>query len=79
MKTTHANLLLLAFAIFIISLAFYLGPKLEKYLAPATLYECPCEASEVVNDVVRHTNKNGMPSVTTFIDIKDCLIVMPTK
>jgi hypothetical protein len=54
---------------------FMLGPTKP----PATLYECPCEASEVVNDVVRHTNKKGMSSVTTFIDVKDCLIVKSTK
>ena len=78
MKTTHANLLLLAFAIFIIFYFYYFESNYP-VKPPPTLYECPCEASEVVNDVVRHTNKNGMPSVTTFIDIKDCLIVMPTK
>jgi hypothetical protein len=40
-----------------------------------TLYECPCESEELIKDVVRHTNKDGMKSVTTFVDVKGCLIV----
>jgi hypothetical protein len=44
-------------------------------LAPPTLYECPCESKELIKDVVRHTNKDGMKSVTTFVDVKGCLIV----
>jgi hypothetical protein len=42
---------------------------------PPTLYECPCESEEIVKDVVRHTNKDGIKSVTTFVDVKGCLIV----
>jgi hypothetical protein len=44
-------------------------------LPPPTLYECPCESEELIKDVVRHTNKDGMKSVTTFVDVKGCLIV----
>jgi hypothetical protein len=65
----------IAFALFIIAYLIFGPPEFQ----PPTLYECPCEVSEVVKDVIRHTNKEGTSSVTTFVDIKDCLIVMPTK
>jgi len=38
-----------------------------------TTYECPCEVDQLVTDVVRHTNKDGMTTVTTYIEIKDCI------
>ena len=50
----------------------------ESFTSPEptpTLYECPCESEELIKDVVRHTNKDGMKSVTTFVDVKGCLIV----
>jgi len=40
---------------------------------PITTYECPCELSQLETDVVRHTNKDGIETITTYIDIKDCI------
>ena len=41
---------------------------------PSTTYECPCEVEQVVTDVIRHTNKDGMQTITTYIDVKDCIL-----
>jgi hypothetical protein len=53
----------------------YLAVKQPPRPPTPTLYECPCESKELIKDVVRHTNKDGMKSVTTFVDVKGCLIV----
>lgn len=51
---------------------FIIGPLL--FLPdPITTYECPCELSQLKTDVVRHTNKDGIETVTTYIEIKDCI------
>ena len=67
-------ILIFAFVLFLIFTAFYLDSR--RPIKPTlTLYECPCESEELIKDVVRHTNKDGMKSVTTFVDVKGCLIV----
>jgi hypothetical protein len=58
----------------IVMVTFYVTSKGVTQEKP-TLYECPCESEELIKDVVRHTNKDGMKSVTTFVDVKGCLIV----
>jgi hypothetical protein len=66
------------FIIIVLPLCVFLGCLLGwlATLEPTpTLYECPCESEELIKDVVRHTNKDGMKSVTTFVDVKGCLIV----
>jgi hypothetical protein len=67
-------LLPLAIALFVsVWMAILVTPLIVK--PEPTLYECPCESEELIKDVVRHTNKDGMKSVTTFVDVKGCLIV----
>jgi hypothetical protein len=74
MKDLHPSLLIFIPAIFLISMVGYLVSRQPPEPTP-TLYECPCESEELIKDVVRHTNKDGMKSVTTFVDVKGCLIV----
>jgi hypothetical protein len=74
MKDLHPSLLILIPAILLISMVGYLV-SIQPPTPTPTLYECPCESEELIKDVVRHTNKDGMKSVTTFVDVKGCLIV----
>lgn len=43
---------------------------------PPTTYECPCEVEQIVTDVISHTNKDDMTTVTTYIDVSKCVGVV---
>lgn len=58
--------------IFVLILVRAANPTLFQH-TPRTTYECPCELSQLETDVLRHTNKDGIETVTTYIDIKDCI------
>ena len=40
---------------------------------PLSTLECPCEADLLVKDVIKHTNKEGMTTVTTYLDVSKCV------
>ena len=75
MKDNFFHMLMHVIMAVVIIIAFLIVFWLITPTPTPTLYECPCESEELIKDVVRHTNKDGMKSVTTFVDVKGCLIV----
>lgn len=66
---------LLAAAVFaaIISIPFIIDNENEKGYQD-NMYECPCEAEDLVVDRIFHVNsKSGDTTVTTIIDVDKCI------
>ena len=40
---------------------------------PISTFECPCEVDAIVTDVIKHTNKEGLTTVTTYVDVSKCV------
>ena len=40
---------------------------------PISTFECPCEVDAIVKDVIKHTNKEGLTTVTTYLDVSKCV------
>ena len=40
---------------------------------PLSTFECPCEVDAIVTDVIKHTNKEGLTTVTTYVDVSKCV------
>ena len=52
---------------------FIIAPILFEKPEPISTFECPCEVDAIVTDVIKHTNKEGLTTVTTYVDVSNCV------
>ena len=45
----------------------------NKEYQPRELYECPCHEQDLVVDQIKHYNKSGDTTITTIINLENCV------